>query len=123
PVAAELVLRDMAPQAHPPVPPIQRAAPRAAAPPLAVRRHAQRRRVGRVAPQAVLLAVARRAARDVAARVARVPVLAAGRRRRPPRRVERPRRVRLVEVAVDPRAEPGALVAADAERLRAVARR
>src|SRR3954462_377291 len=65
--------------------------------------------------------MARRAARDVAARLAGVAIGAragAG----PARRMKRARRIERAELGVAARAEPRALVAADAERLRAVTR-
>src|SRR5215470_6406129 len=122
PVAAELVLGDVAAQAHPAVAAIERAALRAAAPASGMGRRMRRARLGAVALEALVLAMARRTAGDAAARVAGVEVGArAG--ARPPGRVKRALGVDRVELGIAARAEAGALVAGDAERLRAVAGR
>src|SRR5262249_26219996 len=122
PVAAELALRDVAAQAHPAVAAIERAAPRAAAPARRVRGCGQRPRLRAVTAQAAVLAVTRRAGGDVAARLASVQV-GPGALRRPARRVERALGIRRAELGVAAHADAFALVAADAERLRSVARR
>src|SRR5204863_7209959 len=89
PVAAELVGRDVAAQAHPAVAAIERLAARAAAPAGRVRRHPHRiARLRAVTGDAVLLAVTRRAARDVALGLARVTLVPALRVERIVGRVE-----------------------------------
>src|SRR6185312_5748283 len=114
--AAELVLRDMAAQAHPAVAAIERATLRAAAPAGRMRRRVQRAGLGAVTAQAVFFAVTRRALLQVAARLAGVQVRPALRRARPARRMEHARRILRAELRRRARAEPRALVACHAER-------
>src|SRR4029077_12532695 len=80
-------------------------------------------RLRRMTLRAVLFAVTRRARADVASRVLRVTVeREIGHRRGPVRRMELRRRQARVELRIPSRAEAGALVAANAERLEAVTR-
>src|SRR5438045_1984636 len=77
---------------------------------------------GAVALEAIVLAMTRRAGADAAPRDGRVQVGSAGRLRGPAGRVECLCRIAREKLRVGARADAGALVAAGAERLLAMAR-